>query len=296
MALPGPSLYQKKTAARRRTSDITRLADQYQRNVQSMTSEYEQAFGQFQAQTKEKMAPYEAAISQYQTQDLPSYQQQADAYMKRLQAHQSALDQYSEYVSSFYLPVGSSSPQSFIQRSGKFFFAEDVGQGKDPTGFNQIGGLSGSEYQFVQTGSYENRYLVNSEVPFTVNRYEFRTGPDGRVETVVVPETTYVTVSSLARENLPQGYLKTQLPGGGFTSKSPGEFTVRTEPAKFTEPAPMAPEAPVAPEMPQFDSSAFDARRTQLQTEFERELGERRSARRRAVSRGGARPLLQGRA
>lgn len=294
MALPGPSLYQKRTSARRRTGDITRLADQYQRNVQAMTSEYEQAFSQFQAQTKETMAPYESAIAQYQTQDLPAYQEQANAYMERLKSYQSALDQYSEYVSSFYLPAGSNSPQSFIQRGGQFYFAEDVGQGKAPGEFGRVGAVSGSEYQFVPTGSYENKYIVNSDVPVTINRYEFRTGPDGRVETIVVPETTYVTVSSLARESLPQGYLKTQLPGGGFTSKSPSDFSVRSEPAKFTEEAPMAPQAPVAPEMPQFDSSAFDVRRAQLQTEFERELGERRSARRRAVSRGGARPLLQG--
>lgn len=294
MALPGPSRYQKQMAARRRTSDITRLADQYQKNVQAMTADYEKAFGQYQAQTKETMAPYEQQIKTYQTDIFPQYQAQADQYMKKLQDYQDAIKGYEEYRSSFYLPVGSNAPQTFAAKGGKFYFAEDVAKGVDPAAFNQLGGLAGSEYQFVQTGSMANRWLTWSQVPMQVPNFTFKTGPDGRAETVTTYETIYIDVPSTASETLATGYLKTALPGGGFTTKAPEQFSVRSQPAKLTEKPPEAPQAPVAPEIPAFDTTEFDARRGQLESEFQRELGERRSARRRAVSRGGARPLLQG--
>jgi hypothetical protein len=257
MALPGPSRYQKQAAVRRRTGDITRLADQYQRNVQAVTGEYEQAFSQFQAQTRETMAPYEEALGRY-TAAMPEYEKQAAAYAQRLsdyqgrmQAYNTALDLYSTRTEKFALPVGeqfTNNPQGLMYvttaRGGSS--SREANQALRDFGFSPEGthgyyfAMDPSRFEYVQTGSSRGG---------TTGMIYRRGGPD------------------------------------------PGAFT-----EQFTETAPTAPQAPTAPEVPAFDSSQFEARRGQIETEFKREIGERRSARQRAVSRGGARPLLQGRA
>jgi hypothetical protein len=227
MALPGPSRYQKQAAARRRTGDITRLADQYQRNVQAITGEYEQAFAQFQQQTKEKLAPYESALERYQTETYPAYEKAAENYRAQSLAFEKKIEGYNKAVASFntWNPVASDvNYWDFLA--------------------NYLGGKEadiGLVYEWEQT----------REVPMVA---------------------AYGTVTKRA-------------------GPDPGEFT-----EKFEEKLPTAPDAPTPPEIGAFDASQFDARRGQLETEFKRELGERRSARQRAVSRGGARPLLQGRA
>lgn len=63
---------------------------------------------------------------------------------------------------------------------------------------------------------------------------------------------------------------------------------------KFEAKQPEMPVAPQAPEIGQFDEAPFAARRQQLQTELQRELGERKASRLGAVSRRAARPMLQG--
>jgi hypothetical protein len=218
MALPGSTLYQKRTATRRRTADVTRLADQYQRNVEAMTGEYEQAFAQYQAQTQERMAPYEAQVGKY-TESMKTYEQQAAAYKTRLDA----------YVAGI----------------------EDV-----------------RANPLQEVGS--DKYNV-----FKIMRYGTFVNMDGQ---------SYSIGDGIANYNLPVDY----------EFKDNKLYRQRPDPGAFTDAVPVAPTVPVAPEVPEFDPGQFDARRVQLETEFKRELGERRSARRRAVSRGGARPLLQG--
>lgn len=68
----------------------------------------------------------------------------------------------------------------------------------------------------------------------------------------------------------------------------------RTETVYDPIEAPKLPVAPKAPEIGQFDDSGFAARKQQLQTDFQREVGERRSARLGAVSRRSSRPMLRG--
>jgi hypothetical protein len=218
MALPGSTLYQKRTATRRRTADVTRLADQYQRNVEAMTGEYEQAFAQYQAQTQERMAPYEAQVGKY-TESMKTYEQQAAAYKTRLDA----------YVAGI----------------------EDVRANP----LQEVGSDKYSVSKIIRYGTFVNM--------------------DGQ---------SYSIGDGIANYNLPVDY----------EFKDNKLYRQRPDPGAFTDAVPVAPTVPVAPEVPEFDPGQFDARRVQLETEFKRELGERRSARRRAVSRGGARPLLQG--
>lgn len=79
-----------RTTARQR--DITRLMDQYQKNVAAITGDYEKSFSAFTASNAAKMAPFDSAMATYQQQTLPAYEQQADAYRQSLAAYQKQLD------------------------------------------------------------------------------------------------------------------------------------------------------------------------------------------------------------
>ena len=68
----------------------------------------------------------------------------------------------------------------------------------------------------------------------------------------------------------------------------------KTPPGEFAEKAPKAPSAPTKPEIAEFDQSTFEAKSKELGQTYQREVGERKSARLAAVSRSSRRPLLQG--
>lgn len=279
MALPGPSRYQKQAAARRKTSDITRLANQYQRNVQAMTQEYETAFSAYQQQTAEKLAPYEQQLEKYQAETFPIYEQQAEAYRQKIQGYENTLKAYEQYRNSFFFAGSGNTPTTVVKHSAGF----STGSGTSAGGYT--GAVYGDEvkdYQFVRTGTQ----------PIIETKIGYRTELRGNQFTGYY----YVNIpySYQTRTNFETGYLKKRLETGEFTSLSPEQFQIRSQPGKFSEQMPLAPEAPTPPQLDEFDASQFEARRGQLETEFKRELGERRSARQRAVSRGGARPLLQG--
>lgn len=254
MSLPGPSRYQKQLAVRRRTGDITRLTEQYQKNVQAMTADYEKAFSQYQEDIATKMVPYESAMEQYRA-AMPEYEKQAAAYTQRLneyqsrmQAYNEALDLYSSRAKRFSLPVGE-----LFNEPGKLYVT--TARGGDSS---RQANLALRAFGLNPEGTHGYFFKFNPDL------YEYQQTASSRGGTT--------------------GVLYKR--GGAY----PGEFT-----EQFTEAAPTAPQAPGAPpKIAEFDASQFEARRGQLESEFQRELGERRSAKKRAVSRGGARPLLQG--
>jgi len=79
--------------ARRSTSDIGRLAEQYKSSIAGITGEYEKSFQTYQAGVTEKMQPYEAQIAQYKDVAVPMYESQKSTY-------QSNLDKYNKIVES----------------------------------------------------------------------------------------------------------------------------------------------------------------------------------------------------
>jgi hypothetical protein len=106
--------------------------------------------------------------------------------------------------------------------------------------------------------------------------------------------------------NLPEGYfIEAVVTGKGDIKNRSGQvtgqrditedrlFRTKTLPG-FTEKAPTAPTAPTAPETAAFDTSQFEQRRSQMQEEYGREVGERRAGKLTAVSRRTRRPMLQG--
>lgn len=194
---------------RRRTTDIDRLAQQYKKNVESLTGDYQKSFGEYQARTAEQMKPFEDQMAKYKTELYPEYEKQVQAYQAKLDSYKAAL--------------------------------ADI------------------EANPLEVANVPTRRVGRSGYRFTIDGAEYRT------------------------YDLPEGY-----------SFQDGKlFRERAVPT-FTEKAPELPQAPTLPQIGEFDASQFDQRRGQLETEFKREVGERKSARLSAVSRRSSRPLLQG--
>ena len=85
-----PQFMQRKIA-RRSTSDIGRLAEQYKSSIAGITGDYQKSFQTYQAGVAEKMQPYEAQVAQYKDVAVPTYESQKAAY-------QIKLDQYNKIV------------------------------------------------------------------------------------------------------------------------------------------------------------------------------------------------------
>lgn len=185
---------------RRRTSDIERLAQQYKRNVEAMTGEFQTAFGEYQGRVAEQMKPFEEQMAKYKAADMPAYEAAKAQYEQQLDAYTQKLKELEA----------------------------------DPV--------------VKRTGTYEEK--VPRWGLFGLAGYETKT-------------RTY-------------------------------EYEEAKPLPTFEGKMPEAPVAPAAPTIEKFDTSKFDQRRAQLQSELQREVGERRAGRMAAVSRSSRRPLLQG--
>lgn len=82
--------YQKRMMMRK-GSDLTRLAEQFKKNIETSTGEYESAFSAYQKQREEAMAPYEVASKEYREIQMPAYESAKAAYEERLNKFNEAL-------------------------------------------------------------------------------------------------------------------------------------------------------------------------------------------------------------
>lgn len=69
----------------RKQTDLTRLADQYRKNIEGLTGEYQSAFAQYQKSAAEQLAPYEEAVRRYKEQDMPAFERAKADYESRLE-------------------------------------------------------------------------------------------------------------------------------------------------------------------------------------------------------------------
>ena len=83
--------FKQRQLARRSTSDIERLAKQYQSSVDALTGEYQTAFTGYQASVAEKMKPFEAQMATYKESLLPTYEAQKVAYQAKLDDYNKVL-------------------------------------------------------------------------------------------------------------------------------------------------------------------------------------------------------------
>lgn len=295
MAILGPTRYQKQLAARRKTSDITRLASQYQQNIQAVAGEYETAFSAYQKQAAETLAPYEAAVKTYQETTFPQYQEAANTYQQQADAYKAQLDEYNYLINNY-----------IVNESGNLIYA--------------YGGWVGNQLRWsivdknvpqststVEAISYDNWYSPFYQESLMPANVAWQTSASNRI----VFNTSQYTIPGTEAENwlyqTDRNLYRTDASGNQVYAgrigyfQAPGatipyeQITQKTLPEAFTLAPPSAPEAP--PQMPfieEFDTGKFEGRRAQIESEFKREVGERRGARLSAVSRKTARPLLQG--
>ena len=215
------SKYNRTLFARRKTSDIQRLATQYQKQATGLTGEYETAFAGYQKSSAEQLAPFEQAMRQYQEVENPAYESAKSAYEQRLK-------QFNESLSNF---------QPKTKVSAPFKLGGDLLKGT----VEQIWNIDGGK---ISSNKLPSGYSVE-----------------------VAPKGTKDRFYDLYKDN-----------------------PVPT----FSEKAPSAPTAPTAPKIDPFNEEPFTRRREELQTTYQRELAERKSARLGAARRGSTRPMLQG--
>ena len=215
------SKYNQTLFARRKTSDIQRLASQYQKESTGLTGEYETAFAGYQKNVAEQLAPFEQAMKQYQEVDNPAYESAKSAYEERL-------NRFNESLANF-------QPKTKID--APFTFGGDVFKGT----IEQIWNVDGKK---------------------------------------------------ISTKNLPSGYSAEVAPKG---TKDRFYDLYKDNPVPtFSEKAPKAPTAPLAPTVEEFNEEPYTKRRQELQTTYQRELAERKSARLGAAKRESSRPMLQG--
>lgn len=216
------SKYQQTMFARRKTSDIERLANQYKNQANALTGEYESAYSAYQKSSAEQMAPFEAAVKKYQEVDLPSYQSASSAYKERLNAFNAQLEE--------------------IKRNPT--------QPKEA--FKIVGNTPGVGLMIQAPGAKDVNWITNA---------------------------------------LLDDYIKNR----GYSRSGNTIYTQESRPVPtFSESAPKAPSAPTAPKIDPFNEEPFAKRKEELQTTYQRELSERKSARLGAARRASNRPMLQG--
>jgi len=82
--------YQKRMMVRK-SSDLTKLAEQFKKDIEKSTGEYKSAFAGYQKQREEAMAPYEIASKQYREVQMPAYESAKASYEERLNKFNEAL-------------------------------------------------------------------------------------------------------------------------------------------------------------------------------------------------------------
>ena len=82
---------QMRSMQRRRSSDIDRLAQQYQKDIAALAGDYEQSFMGTQAEREKQMQPYNLAAEQYRMEAMPAYERQLQDFQKRIGDYQGSL-------------------------------------------------------------------------------------------------------------------------------------------------------------------------------------------------------------
>lgn len=93
MQRQGPTMYQKRMALRRSTSNLDALTKQYQQQMASVGKEYETAYSGYQAEASRKEAAYKSALEAYEPKK-SEYEKLTQAYSGRLADYQSVLAEY----------------------------------------------------------------------------------------------------------------------------------------------------------------------------------------------------------
>lgn len=262
----GPTLYQKKQAARRATADIERLAKSYQTGIFDVAQEQQKGFTDWTAQTKAVMEPYETAVKKYTQEDFPAYQkrvaEKSSEFQSQMADYNQTMATYDEQVAAYRqrLDAFNKTILDITENPSEMTNIKGVPRGRSGLRYN-IGGTEYSEYNLPQ-----GYFLENVVVGQGTNRGRKYDITEKRVfKTKAIPT---------------------------FTEEPPGAPTAAAPTLGELPAPPAAPEAPQA--LPAFDTAPFAQKRQQLASTFQREVGERKAAKQNVVMRRMSRGMLQG--
>lgn len=259
----GPTIYQKKQAARRATADIERLAKTYQTGLFDVAQEQATGFKDWTAQTKAVLDPYEAAVTKYTTQDFPAYQSQVlaanTAFQQQSQAYAQTMATYDQQVAAYTqrLNAYNATLADIAANPTERANATSVDMGRTGTAYN-IGG------QLYSANNLPSGYFIEN-----VTIQEMVRGRPTNVSQAQLFKTRDVPVFSEAPPQAP-------------TISAP------------TLSLPSPPSAPTSPQLPTFETGQFAQKRDELGKTYEREVGERKAAKQNVVMRRMNRGMLQG--
>lgn len=104
------TMYQKKAAMRRGTSDITRLAQQYQQEIAGITGEYEKQYAAYAAEIGQKEEVFNVQKK--------AYEEKYGAYLGQLSEYNKGMNEYSTAIDE-YLKKQAASQEQIVQSIGK---------------------------------------------------------------------------------------------------------------------------------------------------------------------------------
>lgn len=104
------TMYQKKRAMRRGTSDITRLAQQYQQEIAAITGEYENQYSAYAADIGQKEEVFNVQKK--------AYEEKYGAYLGKVSEYNTGMNAYSTAIDE-YLKKEAASQEQVLQSIGK---------------------------------------------------------------------------------------------------------------------------------------------------------------------------------
>lgn len=252
----GPTIYQKKQAARRASADIERLARTYQTGMFDVVQQQQKGFTDWTAKTKALMEPYEASVKKYTEVDFPAYQSKMAEYQSAADTYEAQAAAYRQRLNEFNKSIEN------IAANPK----EKVDAKVTETRGGPVFLFGGKQYSASSLPA-EYSYEYTNPIPA-------KTIGGGHTAKVVEPgKPGYYTL---------------------YRDKPIPTFT-ETPPQAPSEVMPAAPTPPGAPPaLPTFDTAPFQQKREELGTTFKREVGERKAAKQNVVMRRMSRSMLQG--
>lgn len=104
------TMYQKKAAMRRGTSDITRLAQQYQQEIAGITGEYEKQYSAYAADIGQKEEVFNVQKK--------AYEEKYGAYLGKISEYNTGMNEYAAAIDE-YLKKEAASQEQIVQSIGK---------------------------------------------------------------------------------------------------------------------------------------------------------------------------------
>jgi hypothetical protein len=185
-------------------------------NVELLQRRFNDAQTQFNQQFQQRMSEYTGEVSAFEAQ-VESYQAKAQAYMDDY-------NQYTEYLNSFFLKPENNTVQTFVKYGNNYYWQDDISPGFNLKAIDNLGSLSGGDFQFVKTGTQKHAYTYKELTQVPKSRWETESYTVYEMQLQSVPKTVWVpgsTTSIGAPIGSPIGAPLGTVSGGGLGIGSP---------------------------------------------------------------------------